>query len=420
MKRIVILICCSLFTTAVFSQIPSIREKRITSPKKVLKKNTNESVPFFKASKKDVIELIKLGSIKRSDSISIDSTKLDQYFKFNAKGILTEVYNPSQYSAETLEKMIKVDTIKLVYYDYYLKQADTLEKEIVQRETQIKKENKIEDITKEDQIIQTKKQYLKKYKDAIKTIEKKHFVEETAFFPTILGNKQRAFEKVFSKNSERSLYLANNASLQLNRNGTILESELVSAYLGVFRVTFGSLVTNTNDDTENTEGETDDMMTDESVQTDNTEAFQRLLEGGGNAFLNLELPLFLYQSKRWFLYANTSGRVGLEISEFSDDIDTSTGNGNISGNLYTSISTDNKELTFFGYINYGVYFGADSFYERLEINNNNEFWFGKVTAGVTIQNRLRFSLTFNTFSSEKNLRSGNIVIGAQILPGLFD
>ena len=157
-----------------------------------------------------------------------------------------------------------------------------------------------------------------------------------------------------------------------------------------------------------------------NTDTDNTEAFQRLLEGGGNVFLNLELPLFFYQSDLCSFYWNAASRIGLEISEFSDEIDSSTGNGSLTSNFYASVSTDEREFTFFANINYGLYFGAEDFYNRLNIQDQNAFWFGKLTTGVTIQNRLRFSLTLNTFSSEENLRSGTIVIGAQILSGLFE
>ena len=178
------------------------------------------------------------------------------------------------------------------------------------------------------------------------------------------------------------------------------------------RVSFGSLITDTSDESEQSESN--------EVSTDKTEAFHRLLAGGGNLYLNFELPVYLYQNDIFTFYGNTSAKLGMEVSEFSNEIDKSTGNGHLRGNIYTSLSTDNREFTFFAQINYGLYFRYKDFYRRLEIVDEKAFGFGEITAGFTINNSLLLALTLNTLSSEENLRSGQVLIGTQILSGLFE
>lgn len=71
-------------------------------------------------------------------------------------------------------------------------------------------------------------------------------------------------------------------------------------------------------------------------------------------------------------------------------------------------------------MNYGYFFGHKDFYDRLEILDQKAFGFGELTAGVTIKQNIRFAITFNTFSSEENLRSGTVLVGTQILSGVFE
>lgn len=242
-----------------------------------------------------------------------------------------------------------------------------------------------------------------KSKDPIKT-----------WFPSLRGDKEKVFEYLYSINDDRSFYFANSAALQINNNGVIVQSELVSAYLRALRVSFGTIISNSN--TENPES------IENPIPTDETQAFQRLISGGGNTYLKLELPVLFLKPDNdnlFLAYWNLSGRINLDISEFSNDVDTTTGNGSFNTNLYVSLATDKNEFDFFLNTNFGFFFGHKDFYNRLEIVDQDAFTFGEMTAGVTIQQNIRFAVTFRTFGSEENLRSGNVLVGAQILSGIF-
>ena len=233
------------------------------------------------------------------------------------------------------------------------------------------------------------------------------------------GDRDVIFNRIFSKDNEQSLYFANEASVQFSGNGGVIESELATAYMGAFRVTFGTLLANGNTDNTTPENTEEGMSTTDTQDTDESEAFQRLLAGGGNTYLTIELPVLYYQDERAFLYFNLAARAALELTEFSSDVDTSTGNGSVYANLYASVSTDNNEFSFFINGSWGQYFGSSAFYERLDIEDGKSFSFGDLTAGVTIQNSIRVSATLGTISSEKNLETGNVTIGVQLLSDLF-
>lgn len=93
--------------------------------------------------------------------------------------------------------------------------------------------------------------------------------DEIPFWFPSLTNKESTFGFLYSKNNAESFYFANNASLQVNNSGVIVQSELISAYLGYTRVSFGTTISNSNNDS-------DSEVTE---STDKTQAFQRLLTG---------------------------------------------------------------------------------------------------------------------------------------------
>ncbi|MEQ5791829.1 hypothetical protein J4E06_12240 [Muricauda sp. NFXS6] len=427
--------------TEMFGQLPAIREQR-KLPLQDKSVNQSESFYYSKAKlkensdlyfgRKDYLKVMEssedIDSIIEAFSVDTSLVKKDLEFTrrlqlFNNAFTFFEdsdsvLINPEvddEFIQALLEEVkTPIDTISNFYYNYYNRQVQRLTSEINLLEEDANGKNLEELIALEKQIIR-KKESLDDYNGAIEKIEN-NFKDPKVLLPTFKGEeeKEHAFNRIYSKRYDKSIYLGNSAALQINGTGAIIEAELLSAFMSGLRVSFGSLITNSDvDESENGEDNTE-------ITTSNTEAFQRLLAGGGNLYLGVELPLLFYQDKRFSFYTNTTGRLNLEVSEFSNEVDSSTGNGNIRMNFYTSISTDNREFTFFGLFQYGLYFGSDAFYENLLLDDKKEFAFGELTAGFTINNSIRVALIFNTFSSEENLRSGRVTIGTQILSGLFD
>ncbi|WP_459211999.1 hypothetical protein [Aquimarina rhabdastrellae] len=384
MRFIFTFFCLFIFVTKTFSQIPNIRE--------------------------------------RSSKITSENTLDDTSKTFIDDFILKKISSSSDE-----KKLIPSDLIDASYYDYFSKQIKltkkNLKKEIEQQKAFLKKNKNLETLLNQKvDSLSLFKSNITKIKDSIKVfrlIKNKiaRIAPSRSWLPTIsTRGRENTFNSLYSKDDDDALYFANDASLLINNDGAIVKSEITSAYLGPLRIGFGTIITNSNSETDDTSNDNDGTQDNDS---DQNAAFQRLIAGGGNTFLNVELPLFFYKDNRFLFYLNSNARFALEISEFSNDVDTTTGNGSLNSNFYASVSTDDDKFNFFFYANLGWYFGSNEFYNRLNIVDEKAFSFGELTAGVTISRNLKFALTFNTFGSEENLRSGNVLIGAQILPELF-
>jgi hypothetical protein len=318
------------------------------------------------------------------------------------------------------------------YFEDVMEHAkDTLAK----REEVLAKAKDINEIIKLSDAIKAERKTLKFANRSLLCAKKKHFWGD-AFFPTSDATKGQAFEAIYDKDNEQSFYFGNEATLLFNTNGSgaTIETELASAYLGAFKITFGSLLSNqgtietNNDSTEdgnmqNTENAEENTMenTEQSMEeADETAAFQRLISKGGNAYLEIVYPIHYYQSKRAFTYLSLGARAGVELQEFNTDVNTSNGVGSLFGNFYYSLSTDDNTFNFFTNINYGLYAGGNDFYQRLSVEDEKPFGFGNITAGVTIQSSVRFAVTFATLSSDRDLRSNSIMLSTQILSNIFN
>jgi len=429
MKKTITLITILLFTGTIIGQIPSIRENKKRKPKAakyiipdVQKKkgdtdgdgvyDKHDEFPDLGINYKSTDEVYN--ELRNVNAMLLDSTLTKRDSILNVKKYLQDIienYEIDKDLGDWVSKhkpaaAVDISTTHPHFYGYYIKEKEKAIERLKEYTEESENEGDLDELKELYRKIEEEEKSIKEYDEIIDDI-----VNPNWFLPTLNSvSKALTFDLLYSEDTNK-FNLVNSASFQINNNGGIVKSELVSAFLGPSRVSFGSMIANKNEGDEN-----DDNI---ETPTDETEAFQRLLAGGGNVYLDFELPILLMQGNHYLFYFSTSAHFGLEIAEFSGDIDTSTGNGNLNLNLYTSLSTDENEFAFFGNINYGIYFGPEEFYNRLSIIDENAFWFGELTAGFTIQSNLRFALTFNTFGSEKNLRSGNVLIGAQILSDIF-
>ena len=303
------------------------------------------------------------------------------------------------------------DTLTLFFYAYHKKKQKALLTQINDLENKADDIDNIEDVD-ELKTLQERIKNKQKYLDGYNIYFDKMMAQANdfnMFFPSFGKKKEDFFALVYSKSNENDLYFVNNAAVQLNNSGAAIQSELTAAFMGPLRLSFGTIVSNAKSD-EDTPGDT---------EVEDTDAFKRLASGGGNMYLNAELPLFYKGNNRFQCVINGYAKGALDISEFSDDVDTSTGNGSFGGNFYGSIATDNGEFNFFISGNYALYLGINAFYDRLLVTDHRPFAFVQIGAGVTILDRLRISCIANQFGSESQLRSGKIIIGVQILSGLF-
>ncbi len=436
MKNTITLSLFLLFTGIVCAQIPNIRESRkeLNISKYYASSNTEEdstqesqddikAIADFMANAKKYKTVTEIDQeIKNENSADITSdikiaslNYLKTNYTFDSTSELWKIkQSGTDNEAEGSEtELTKRDSIYL--YQYFKIDLKKNRNELSELKEKIKKPSEEGNETEIVELIKKIKEKEKKVKELEKTIGKIEVPNN--FFPTIRSRRYKSitFGMLYSEEETENINLVTNTSFQISGdNGATIQSELVSAFLGPTRVSFGSLITNSSSEENNDNTNTD------TIDSEDTEAFQRLLTaGGGNMYLSVELPVFIEKGNHHLIYFNLLAKAGLAISEFSSDVNTSTGNASLNTNLYASISSDKNEFAFFVNGSFGVFAGADEFYTRLGLEDDKPFAFGQITGGVTVMSSLRFALTFNTFSSEKNLRSGNVVIGAQLLTDLF-
>lgn len=309
------------------------------------------------------------------------------------------------------------------YYEYFEEKLAEAKTGLSLKETRKKTiRDNFEELNALEEEISENKAQLDKYKQIIRDLDNDRYLQskEDKWMPSFEPEKREDFfNSLYSKDPDKNNYLLNNVSAQLGRNSAAISSELLASYIKYVRVSFGTLITNADEDNETTETAS---KAEGEIETDETNAFQRLLSsGGGNLYMNFELPIYYLQSSTSTLYFNSGARLGVVLDQFSNDVDTATGNGNLGFNFYGSLSTDDKKsFIFFLNSNFGGYGGGTDFYKQLNLSKNGIFAFGQATVGVDIARSIRVSYTIGTIGSDENLRSTRGVIGIQLLKGLFD
>lgn len=233
----------------------------------------------------------------------------------------------------------------------------------------------------------------------------------STFFPSV--NKlyqQQFFKSIYNKDS-KTKYI-NTFGLSANNEGALVQSEIITDNLNFLRLSFGSVITSSS------ETPTDANEIKEETEND---AIKRLIGGGGNFYLEAQLPLITTnnENKGWvtmYTYANVIG--GADIKGFGNNLETSTANGSVGITTFLGATSDKGKFNFFvqGNLNYTM--GSDDFYTNLGLNEEKGFLNGKLIAGVTLINTFRLSAIISSYGSDEKIRSGNVIFGVQILPSL--
>jgi hypothetical protein len=233
-------------------------------------------------------------------------------------------------------------------------------------------------------------------------------------FPSLNKDKKvEFFDKLFNKNKNGEYLIANNAVFQFGEKSTLSQSELVSSLMGPLRLSFGTLITNSKTSNNGTSTAKADPVTADDNST--TDAFQRLRNNGGNVYLNIDFPVYCYLSDSFTIYSNLYTKGGIVFSNFSNDVDTSSGNGSTGLNLYMSAADDYDKFVFFLNANYAYQYGSTEFYQKLNLMDDKAFGFGQVTFGVNIAKTFRFGYTLKTFASDESLRTTKGVLSIQLI-----
>ncbi|WP_343614052.1 hypothetical protein [Flavobacterium sp.] len=316
-------------------------------------------------------------------------------------------------SAEVALALSEKEKEQIVYIEFYQKKIEGLKKENEESEKKLKNQTEIKKIDSIKNLIKFNKRQIK-----IQEVErdKKILSLNTykCWWPTMRKfDREIFFHDMYSNTTNKTIFL-NALSLNANSNAAAVQTEVVTDNLSALRLSFGSVMSlaSSDDDKEGNE--------EEKEETEQ-EAFSRLINGGGNFYLEAILPIVCTNpnnGNQFTFYTYASLRGAMDIEGFGNNIDTSTANYTGGLFMYFGLSSDSKKFNFFVQPNVNVTGGTNDFYKNLGLIHEKAFLNGKIVAGVTILNNFRFSATLATFGSDAAIRSSKITAGIQILPGL--
>lgn len=261
-------------------------------------------------------------------------------------------------------------------------------------------------------------------KETIKKLEKKRN-ETFKWFPSMTfssrpsNQKQAFFQEYYNETSEANFL--NNFAFVLSKDSNSAQSELFSAYLGAWRVSAGSVVTVTNEEseTESTENErVTENNEDENQAESNEETLKRILNGGGTFYTEFQLPVFSWKESHGSVYSSFNATASADFSGIGNNVEATNIRGLLGESLYIGLSSDKKEFNFFANADYGWLIASNDLYEQFDINQSilkKPALLGKVVLGMTIGSTARISITLKSFSNYESLRSEKIMVGIQLL-----
>ncbi|WP_340199415.1 hypothetical protein [Ascidiimonas sp. W6] len=244
---------------------------------------------------------------------------------------------------------------------------------------------------------------LEKEQDSLYHIYTKDYLQYKQFFFLQFGPRrsEALFDYIYGNTGARFKVL-NNTGFTFGDNTGSLYSELVSGNLGVFRVSLGTMISSSS--------------SDDSETAKQQEAYQRLATNGGNTVLTFEYPLVYAHSKnnQYNVLSRFIAKGTADFPEFGTTTEDFAGSASFGIDIYADASLSNNALRFFMNFNTNMIFGTDIYQENLGIDSAS-FSFGQLSLGLVVAENIKLSFIITSFSSEKSLDNGNVILGGQIL-----
>jgi hypothetical protein len=195
------------------------------------------------------------------------------------------------------------------------------------------------------------------------------------------------------KNVGPSFLSTNNITYNDSLSNISMYSELAADYFGPVRISIGTTLSF--------------PKTDSSTQIQqklNREKFiQRFATGGGSLVFNFTLPVYTFQEKVFNANVTFSPKFSLEPPSFGVSTNSFANNTSIGIDLQTGFTGVKNLISFFGYTRFAYTLGNSSFYDALQLKDDNRkgFWLNTYTIGVNVKDV--FSISYQKFFGSNNI-----------------
>lgn len=408
-----------------FGQIPSINENYSSYSKNIVgdSKIQEELIQYKKEELKRLEEEYEKKISLLDDKITLKKEGLDEFV--NNEKLTEKIENSIK---NYLDSVVLLTHKKDSLSQNYLKSIESKEEEIKEKEIETvmklanKKQyelklkeinDKIEEYKNE---ISSKNLKLNRFFKLKKELEKlralkneltdtkkdyqNNFKPHTGWLPsTNKLFKEYFFETHYSNSIEHTNFL-NSLTLLRNNNSNTISSELLTDNLAFLRISFGTVVAFSDEE---------DTLTEETEKD-----LEKLLNGGGNFYLDFTLPVYTNYYKDFFSYYNYINlKTATDIKGFDSDIDDTSANFSLGFSQYFGTTSDNNKFNFALSTSSNLHYGLKDFRQNLDLSN--EIFFNtNVSFFVTLDNKFRIALRTN-FASEPSIRTEKIAFGLQLL-----
>ena len=383
-----------ILTCNMHGQIPSINEtnksKSVNKPliksTNVITTSTTRLVPT-----KSVNDTILTETVVTEKNETIVESAVD----FEIRDVLEETIIEDQYRLYINKGLEEINLYKII--------ADSLKLQM----KDLQSNNKLTDLSNSRDI---QIDNIKAARDKIKLIVSKRN-KVFRWFPSwptksrYIFQREAFYNEYYDEDDVHTNFL-NNFSLTFSDNSTTAQSELISDYIEAFRLSFGTVLTAS----ENSESD--------GVETESeSEALKRLINGGGNFYIAIQLPIYSFKTLSFSALTSLNGKLSSDIKGVGNDVVSSDWRGMVYQSAYVALSTDSKKFNFFINADYGFIRGSDSFYNQFNLDKsfNKPAFFGKAIIGVTLNNLIRVTITTKSFSNYSSLVSDKVLVGIQLL-----
>ncbi len=230
-------------------------------------------------------------------------------------------------------------------------------------------------------------------------------------FTCVDPESQALFNALYDNNSSSNIKTLNTTGFIIGNTNKSVYSELINGYIGIARVSFGSMLMASSDakEEDTTKGGTEEVEP-------NSAAIQHLVAGGSNLVLKLEYPVFFHHinNHQFNFITLLQARGGADFPTVGTETDKWAGNLSYGIKSHASVSLDNKEMSFFADFEWKKTHATGVFQTNLNLDKRN-FYFSNFKMGLVIQEKIQLSLSIASFSDEPTLKDNPLQIGIIIL-----
>jgi hypothetical protein len=234
------------------------------------------------------------------------------------------------------------------------------------------------------------------------------------FLPSSSFFRDYFFSTHYNNSTEHTNFLNALTILRNNTNNTI-STELVTDNLSSFRISFGTVVAFSDEnDMQTEEDEAEEDETEDSNAEENDKDLEKLLNGGGNFYLDFTLPVYTnYSENVLSCYTYINLKTAADIKGFDSDIRDTSANFSFGISQYLAITSDNNKFNFALSASHNIHYGLKDFRENLDLPNR-VFFNANLSFFITVDSKFRIALRTN-LASEPSLRTERIAFGLQLL-----